>query len=70
MSKQAADTGFRPGRNSYTREDGAVMVEVRPGVFVNEQVASAAPPTEEERARARRVRDRTRDLARGRRGRL
>ena len=31
--------GFIPGKNSYTRADGTVMVEITPGNFVNEQVA-------------------------------
>ena len=31
--------GFEPGKNSYTRADGTVMVEITPGNFVNEQVA-------------------------------
>lgn len=40
MTKQtkSADQEFQPG-SSYQRDDGMVMVEIEPGMFVREDVA-------------------------------
>jgi hypothetical protein len=38
MSASPTSNAFTPG-DSYRREDGVLMVEVKPGVFVNQDTA-------------------------------